>query len=839
MQLRVSKKAVALFTLLSVASCACGAETLILRATGVLTPGPHELRVIRKYPEVNEYVVAVPKNQSAVDYAKSLRASGLYESVSLNPVVRPCRRPDDAKYPFQWHHQLMQSERAWEIRSGLGSDVVVGLVDTGVDLSHPDLVPNLVLGWDMISNRSQADGGDVQDDDGHGTAMAGLIAARGNNGQGVVGMGWGIKVMPIKVLDGATLDQVLAGARKAADLGCKVINVSYQGVEQQAVETTGQYCKSLGALLVYAAGNNGQNLAFDYSDVIIVGASNEQDQLMPGSAYGTAIDVVAPGSNLLSTGRHGTYQYVGGTSASAAITSGVAALMRWINPYMTWETWSNNLVRGTVDIGPMGDDSIFGWGRLSNYLATKRVVPLVAELVPQSLTLDQEIWHINNEGTLFGRTYLISNNIRTDVTTAHLYAAYGGFQGITCVDNNGVAYGYCQKNVNNAFIDTPVVLRPPAYFAEVLPMPTVGAKQGFTPEHCNDSGSVVGTLEIWDSGPRIARPARLESGHLTILYDQDLTPRSINRFGDITLCDGNAGILIPHNGFATPISVLGTSRIGNLVVDDELSLAATALSTNANNWGLFVNPYGTWVPTVDIAENGSGSPAVATSAIFNSFGQVWSWGRFNSKNATFLFNDARAEDLFNLLALPTQLNRESVPRDANDFGVTVVSQVGGGTYVVRPLYNQGQSGLTVNCGVVFGDYLGDLFEVPITIRLYQNGVLKETIPNIVPGSNGYKFYTLQSGSFRATITAPHFLTFAVQDLVIGFGQGSAFQATLINGDCSGDNYIGTDDYLILNGAYDLFKGDGGFDLRADLDGDGYIGTDDYLVLNKNFDLHGD
>ena len=140
---------------------------------------------------------------------------------------------------------------------------------------------------------------------------------------------------------------------------------------------------------------------------------------------------------------------------------------------------------------------------------------------------------------------------------------------------------------------------------------------------------------------------------------------------------------------------------------------------------------------------------------------------------------------------------------------------------------------------MFGDYLGDLFEVPITIRLYQNGVLKETIPNIVPGSNGYKFYTLQSGSFRATITAPHFLTFAVQDLVIGFGQGSAFQATLINGDCSGDNYIGTDDYLILNGAYDLFKGDGGFDLRADLDGDGYIGTDDYLVLNKNFDLHGD
>lgn len=184
-------------------------------------------------------------------------------------------------------------------------------------------------------------------------------------------------------------------------------------------------------------------------------------------------------------------------------------------------------------------------------------------------------------------------------------------------------------------------------------------------------------------------------------------------------------------------------------------------------------------------------------------------------------------------------------------GIVLVRFAGDGRSAVllRPLYNQGQGGLTVNCGLILGDYLGDPYKVPVTLKLYQNGVLKETIPNLVPGSNGYRFTTLLKGVFTVVVTAPHFLTRVVPNVTIEEGVVSGLDARLVNGDIDGDNVIGLFDYLALSEAFDSVSdmdGDSGtqdpspnWNPMADLDGDETISVFDYLVLSDNFDTQGD
>jgi len=241
---------------------------------------------------------------------------------------------------------------------------------------HPDLLPSLVPGYNAASGKAEADGGDTSDINGHGTHVAGCAAAIGNNLIGVVGVGWNFKIMPIRVTNSpsgsAYLDDLLEGARWAVDHGAKVISASYSGVESSAIQSTGAYIRSKGGLYLYAAGNSSTNLSwFDHPDVVVVGATDPNDNRAWFSSYGKAVDVFAPGTDIWSTYLGGTYAPLSGTSMATPIANGVFALVWSFNPKLTSQQVELIVERSCDDLGAKGNDNTYGWGRVNSFKALK------------------------------------------------------------------------------------------------------------------------------------------------------------------------------------------------------------------------------------------------------------------------------------------------------------------------------------------------------------------------------------------------------------------------------------------------------------------------------------
>ena len=331
--------------------------------------------VLEQVHETDEYIVRLPAGETENSYAARLMATGDYQYVVPNWRCFPTETiPNDGSYGMQWHHPKVQSPLAWDFTTG-DPGVIIAIVDGGVWVDHPDLAGAVVPGYNADDRVSQQDGGDVDDVDGHGTYVAGLAGAIGNNGVHVVGMGWRFSVMPVRYYNnpgGGFLDDILDGARWAVDHGARIVNVSQTGVEWEPVQTTGEYVKSQGGLLFWAAGNDARDLSwFDWSDVIVVGASDSIDERADFSAYGVAIDVFAPGTDIVSTAWDGGLAIGSGTSAASPIAAGIAALILAVAPALSPEQVEQILFGGCVDLGEPGDDETFGRGRVDSYLSVK------------------------------------------------------------------------------------------------------------------------------------------------------------------------------------------------------------------------------------------------------------------------------------------------------------------------------------------------------------------------------------------------------------------------------------------------------------------------------------
>ncbi|MEI8283219.1 MAG: S8 family serine peptidase, partial [Armatimonadota bacterium] len=298
-----------------------------------------KLNTVRYHPETDEYVLKVPAGKDESTYATELLNTGDFQYVTPNWRLFPINTPNDPLYSQQWHHAVIKSPQAWNSWTGSNS-FQVSFIDTGILKTHEDLSNLLLPGYNSVDRKTEAEGGDINDINGHGTHVAGCGAAAGNNGKGVSGVGWNFGIRFVRTSNdpsgGASLDDIMSGARWAVDHGSKTMSASYSGVDAPEVGVTGTYVKSKGGLFLYAAGNDNRDLSgFTYADTIVVGASDESDGKAGFSAYGKGVALFAPGTNILSTTFDGGYGRKSGTSMATPVCNGALATIWSVNPTLT------------------------------------------------------------------------------------------------------------------------------------------------------------------------------------------------------------------------------------------------------------------------------------------------------------------------------------------------------------------------------------------------------------------------------------------------------------------------------------------------------------------------
>lgn len=343
----------------------------------------------RRNSRTDDFVLTVaagPVLPGAIErsVAARLLGSGLFQYVCPDWTLYPCVVPNDPRFAEQWHHATMRSAAAWDLHRADGaSEVIIAVTDTGI-VAHEDL-GNRVLGFNSATDIAEADGADMTDIHGHGTHVAGCAAARGDNGVGVSGLGWNLRIMPVRVSEaangGASMSNLLEGIQWAAEHGAKVISTSYSGIGYEPIETTGQYVRSLDASMLWAAGNSATNHeGFDFEHVLVVGASSQSDQRAGFSSYGRGVDLFAPGVSILSSVRDGTYGFASGTSMATPVANGALALLRSANPALG-AAHAEYLLMNTCDFWDAEPNSeAYGWGRIN---LERAVATALSASVPQ------------------------------------------------------------------------------------------------------------------------------------------------------------------------------------------------------------------------------------------------------------------------------------------------------------------------------------------------------------------------------------------------------------------------------------------------------------------------
>jgi len=344
--------------------------------------------------------VQVPVGQERAIAAR-LHADPGVQAAGLNYIVRAALVPNDALYSSQWNMPRINAPAAWEITTG-SSDVVIAVVDTGLKATHPEFAGKVVPGYDLVNNDADPD-----DDHGHGTHVAGIALATGNNGIGMAGVSWGARVMPVKTLnaEGAgTLDQGIDGIIWAAYNGARIINLSWtveippgdpsQNILQGAID----YAHLQGCLIVAAAGNQyleGNPVLYPAAcqHVIAVAATGQNDERAPYSEVQSYVDLAAPrgsalsqseppGHYILSTYPPAWYAYISGTSQAAPHVAGLAALVWSLNPSLSPDAVEGYIKAGAVNLG---NPYQFGAGRIDAWAALQQT-PHYLRLSPTQLT---------------------------------------------------------------------------------------------------------------------------------------------------------------------------------------------------------------------------------------------------------------------------------------------------------------------------------------------------------------------------------------------------------------------------------------------------------------------
>lgn len=294
--------------------------------------------------------------------------------------------PNDPSFPSQWHHSKINSAGGWDL--GTASGITIAVLDTGIDVNHPDLAGVLLPGWNSAGVTT-----DYSDINGHGTWAAGTAAAIFNNNLGVSGVAREAKILPIRITDDpsgtAYFSKIATAVTYAADRGARVVTNSFSSYTSSTVLSAATYLKSKGGIMISSAGNKSSicTVAAD-PRMLVISSTNGNDEKSWFSNYGDCIDLAAPGEGIWTTAAGGGYGAPSGTSFSAPMAAGLAALIMGTNPSLSPDQVEAIMKETAYD--PEGTDFSpnFGYGRIDVAAAialAKQNVPAPKDTTPPSL----------------------------------------------------------------------------------------------------------------------------------------------------------------------------------------------------------------------------------------------------------------------------------------------------------------------------------------------------------------------------------------------------------------------------------------------------------------------
>jgi len=356
--------------------------------------------------------IKVPEH--ALEHVKEALAKNPHvKFVEKNFIADPVVTPNDPSLPVQWHLAKISAPQGWDISSGVSS-VKIGIADSGVDPTHPDLATKLLPGFNFYDYNT-----DTRDVYGHGTQVAGSAAAATNNAIGVSGVAWANSIVPLRVTDtaGYAYYSTMASAiTYCADNGIRIINLSFSGTSASStLQSAVDYAWNKGTIVFAAAGNSASTSpsypAACYR-AVAVAASTSTDTRASFSNYGSWITVAAPGSAIYTTAKGGGYASVSGTSFASPITAAVGAMILSVNQSLSAQQVVDILKQSTDDLGLAGFDNEFGYGRvnLAKALDVAQGTGALTDSLPPAVAITSPASGNTGAGLLTVAT-LVSDNV--------------------------------------------------------------------------------------------------------------------------------------------------------------------------------------------------------------------------------------------------------------------------------------------------------------------------------------------------------------------------------------------------------------------------------------------
>jgi len=372
------------------------------------SPAPYGATRLRTLYGTDTQVWQVPEGQEWAT-ARLLKADPIVQYAEPNFIAHAFATPNDPYFNNQWAHALVESEAAWNFSTGSGG-VTIAVLDTGIDGTHPDLAGKIAPGFDAVDGDSNP-----QDENGHGTHVAGIAAAATNNGTGVAGMDWQARIMPVRVLNdqgSGTYGDIIEGINFAYQNGADVLNLSLGGTASSSLlQAAINDAYAAGSLVVAAMGNENSwvpQYPAASANVMAVAATGPSDSRASYSNYGSHCDIAAPGGEapydpygIFSTmptydvymtyeGFATWYDYVSGTSMAAPYVAGLAALVRSADSTLTPDEVQALIQNTADDKGSAGWDQYYGHGRINALAALQAASPPVVPAAPTLLSINND-----------------------------------------------------------------------------------------------------------------------------------------------------------------------------------------------------------------------------------------------------------------------------------------------------------------------------------------------------------------------------------------------------------------------------------------------------------------